>query len=191
MVVEWLHYNFLWQPASGDHRPRSDDDIPTFDIPIFTEEFLDHNKSVQIVFFSFFQYLSWWDISCEHVLCCNYTVHELLLDLSSFHLIWPDLVKMRIGVVLSNHPNLTPCLFPTVKCAPQIECNIWLSILVVDEAKQLTFGTPIGIAKSIWTYILYLPSFLLLTGISYLCDSVIENENNFISSPEIKIYSVL
>lgn len=31
-------------PVSGEQRQRADDDIPTFDIPIFTEEFLDHNK---------------------------------------------------------------------------------------------------------------------------------------------------
>lgn len=33
--------------TSGEQRQRGDDnDVPTFDIPIFTEEFLDHNKSL-------------------------------------------------------------------------------------------------------------------------------------------------
>jgi len=32
------------EPASEMHKPRVDDDTSTFDIPIFTEEFLDHNK---------------------------------------------------------------------------------------------------------------------------------------------------
>ena len=30
----------------GDGMKLDEDDVPTFDIPIFTEEFLDHNKSM-------------------------------------------------------------------------------------------------------------------------------------------------
>jgi hypothetical protein len=37
-------HNGTANEETGDHA-RDDDDLPTFDIPIFTEEFLDHNKA--------------------------------------------------------------------------------------------------------------------------------------------------
>ena len=34
----------------GDGMKLDEDDVPTFDIPIFTEEFLDHNKSMSSLY---------------------------------------------------------------------------------------------------------------------------------------------
>ena len=48
------HLPAILSPPRGKGRVPADDDEPgTFDIPIFTEEFLDHNKGCQFLFSPF------------------------------------------------------------------------------------------------------------------------------------------